>query len=57
VALTFLLLGRHPEWVPIYYTLKALLLLTIRWYVFKYVHAVTFHSLSEIESMHSSARC
>jgi len=35
VALTFLLLGRHPEWVPIYYTLKALLLLTIRWYVFK----------------------
>jgi hypothetical protein len=37
VALTFLLLGRHPEWAPIYYTIKALLLLTIRWYIFKYV--------------------
>jgi hypothetical protein len=35
VALTFLLLGRHPEWAPIYYTIKALLLLTIRWYIFK----------------------
>lgn len=37
VALMFFMLGRHPEWLPIYFTIKFLLLLSIRWYIWKYV--------------------
>jgi len=35
VALTFFLMGGLPEWVPLYFTLKAVLLIGIRWFTFK----------------------
>jgi hypothetical protein len=35
VALTAFLVGALPHWMPLFYTLKAIVLLTIRWAVFR----------------------